>query len=39
MNSEDNIRKFELYGKDSKGLYMLDEELGARIYAPPTLII
>ena len=39
MNSEDNIRKFELYGKDSKGLYMLDAQLGARIYAPPTLII
>jgi len=39
MNSEDNIRKFELYGKDSKGLYMLDAEMGARIYAPPTLII
>lgn len=38
-NSEDNIRKFELFGQDSKSLYMLDAELAARIYAPPTLII
>lgn len=38
-NSEDNIRKFELFGQDSKGLYMLDAELGTRMYAPPSLII
>ncbi len=38
-NSEDNIQKFGLFGQDSKGLYMLDAEMGARIYAPPTLII
>ena len=38
-NSEDNIQKFGLFGQDSKGLYMLDAELGARIYAPPTLVI
>lgn len=38
-NSEDLIRKYELFGQDSKGLYMLDAELGARIYAPPSLVI
>jgi ferritin len=38
-NSEDNIQKFKLFGQDSKGLYMLDAELGARMYAPPTLVI
>ena len=38
-NSEDNIRKFELFGKDSKGLYLLDAELATRMYAPPSLVI
>lgn len=38
-NSEDLITKYELFGKDGKGLYMLDSELAARIYAPPTLVI
>lgn len=38
-NSEDLIRKFELFGQDSKSLYMLDAELGTRVYAPPTLVI
>lgn len=39
MNSSDNIKKMELFGTDSKGLYMLDQELGTRMYAPPTLVI
>ena len=38
-NSEDLIKKYELFGSDSKGLYMLDSELGARVYAPPTLVL
>jgi Ferritin-like protein len=38
-NSTELIKKYDLFGKDSKGLYMLDQELGARIYAPPTLVI
>jgi len=38
-NSEDLIRKYELFGQDSKSLYMLDAELGTRMYAPPTLVI
>lgn len=38
-NSEDLIRKYELFGSDSKGLYMFDTELGARVYAPPTLVL
>lgn len=38
-NSEELIKKYELFGKDGKGLYLLDSELAARVYAAPTLII
>lgn len=38
-NAEDLIKKFELFGHDSKGLYMLDAELAARVYAAPSLVI
>ena len=33
-NAEDMIRKFELFGHDAKGLYALNQELLARVYAP-----
>ena len=38
-NAEDNIRKYELFGSESKGLYMLDQEMKARVYAAPSLIL
>lgn len=38
-NSNDLIKKFELFGSDSKGLYMLNAELLARVYSPPSLVI
>lgn len=38
-NSSDLIKKFELFGGDAKGLYQLDQELGARVYAAPSLIL
>ena len=38
-NAEDLIRKMELFGTDGKGLYMLDAELGARVYAAPSLVL
>lgn len=38
-NSDDNIKKYDLFGNDSKGLYTLDNELKARIYTAPTLVI
>jgi ferritin len=38
-NAETLIRKMELFGSDAKGLYMLDNELGQRGYAPPTLVL
>lgn len=38
-NASDLIRKTELFGNDSKGLYMLDQELSTRIYTPPSLVL
>lgn len=38
-NSSDQIVKMELYGDDAKSLYMLNSELLARAYNPPTLTI
>lgn len=38
-NAEDLINKFELFGRDGKGLYQLDSELAARVYAPPSLVL
>lgn len=38
-NAEDLITKYKLFGSDPKGLYMLNSELGSRIYTPPTLIL
>jgi ferritin len=38
-NTENLIKKFDLFGSEAKGLYMLDQELGTRVYAPPTLVI
>lgn len=38
-NSEDLIRKFELFGNEAKGLYALNQELLARRYAAPSLVL
>lgn len=38
-NAETNIKKYDLFGSDSKGLYMLDSEMAARIYNPPSLVL
>ena len=38
-NTEDVVKRYDLFGKDPKGLYLLDSELTARVYAPPTLTI
>lgn len=38
-NASDLIKKFELFGSDAKGLYQLDQELGARVYAAPSLVL
>lgn len=38
-NADDLIKRFELFGNDSKGLFMLDNELATRVYAPPSLVL
>lgn len=38
-NTDELIKKYELFGKDGKGLYLLDTELGARVYVAPSLVI
>ena len=38
-NASDMITKMELFGKDAKGLYMLNSELGARVYTAPSLTL
>ena len=38
-NADTLIKRFELFGDDPKSLYMLDSELGARVYAAPSLVL
>ncbi len=38
-NASDLITKMELFGGDAKGLYMLDQELKARVYTAPSLVL
>ena len=37
--ADDMIKKMELFGNDSKGLYSLDAEYAARIYTAPSLVL
>ena len=38
-NTEDIVKRYDLFGSDAKGLYLLDTELASRVYTPPTLVI
>ena len=38
-NANDLISKMELFGSDPKSLYMLNQELAARVYAAPSLVL
>lgn len=38
-NADNLIKKYELFGDDPKSLYMLDNELGARVYTAPSLVL
>ncbi len=38
-NANDLISKMELFGSDPKSLYMLNQELGARVYSAPSLVL
>ncbi len=38
-NANDMISKLELFGSDPKGLYLLNQELSARVYTAPSLTL
>ncbi len=37
--ADDMVKKFQLFGSDSKGLYMLDSEMASRVYNAPSLTL
>mgnify|MGYP001064062891 CR=1 FL=1 len=39
MNAQENIQKFEVFGTDKRGLYLLNQELQTRVYSPPSLVL
>lgn len=38
-NADNLVKKYELFGDDPKSLYMLDNELGTRVYSAPSLVL
>jgi len=38
-NMEGYLKKLQLVGNDGRGILMLDQELAARVYTPPTLVV
>ena len=38
-NANDLITKMELFGSDPRSLYMLNQELGTRVYSAPSLVL
>ena len=38
-NANDLITKMELFGGDARGLYLLNQELAARVYSAPSLVL
>lgn len=38
-NTDDIIKRYDLFGTDAKGLYLLDSELAARVYTAPSLVL
>ena len=38
-SADDNVKKFELFGSDSRSLYELDAEMQARVYTAPSLTL
>ncbi len=38
-NANNLIKKMELFGSDPRGLYLLDQELGERVYSAPSLVL
>jgi len=38
-NADELVQNYELFGQDSKGLYMMNQELATRVYSPPSLVL
>jgi len=38
-NADSLIKKYRLYGNDPRSLYLLNQELGARVYTAPSLTL
>ena len=38
-NTDSMISRYKLFGQDPKGLYLLDQEYAARVYAAPSLVL
>ena len=38
-NTEDILKKYDLFGNDPRGLYLLDAELATRVYTAPSLVL
>ena len=38
-NANDMITKMQLFGSDARGLYLLNQELAARVYSAPSLVL
>ncbi len=38
-NADKLVNKFNLFGDDPKSLYLLDQELSARVYTAPSLVL
>lgn len=39
QNTDDLVKRFDLFGSDPKSLYLLDNELSARTYSAPSLTL
>ena len=39
QGEEETNAKFNLFGSDSRSLYLLDSELAARVYSAPSLVL
>lgn len=37
-NMDNNLKKLKLVGNDGRGILMIDAELAARVYAPPSIL-
>lgn len=38
-NVDELCKRFDLFGIDPRGLYMLDNELASRVFTPPSLVL